>query len=146
MIDNRQLFGEVMHVSHFLRFGHGKPAVKMAPGQQRILAILGQRAPITQRNLTDESGVSPATLSELLSKMEAKDLIKREKSEADRRVTIVMLTKKGNALAQKIAEHETNLADEVFGCLNDEQRSELSAALNSVITNWEAQQENSPRR
>ena len=116
MIDNSKLYRDFMHVSHILRHGHGDPALKVAPGQQRVLSTLaeaGEKGRLSQRDLGAQMGLSPAALSELLSKLEERELIERERSEADRRVTLVSLSSKGRKRAKALIDAENRVASNV---------------------------------
>ncbi|MGI6033430.1 MAG: MarR family winged helix-turn-helix transcriptional regulator [Coriobacteriales bacterium] len=133
---NMHLYHELMHVSHLLRHGHGEPGLKVAPGQQRVLSLLGRNGPMPQPRLLEALGVAPATLSELLSKLEGKGLVKRTKSEKDRRVVMVALSPKGTRKAEEIMNTQQSIADEVFEALSAEQRDDLHELLQMLIDNW----------
>ena len=140
MIDNPKLYRDFMHVSHFLRHGHGDPAFKVAPGQHRVLTVLIDvegEAGLPQRDLGAQMGLSPAALSELLAKLEDRGLVKRERSQEDRRVTLVSLTAKGRKQAQSLVDAEARVADDTFGALDDADREKLASILAKMISNWE---------
>lgn len=100
-------------------------------GQQRVLALLAERAPISQRDLLEELDVRSSSLSELLAKLERGGLIERERDEADRRNFIVKLSEAGLAAAQKSGEGEPG-ADSIFSALTEEEREQLGSLLRKL--------------
>lgn len=136
MTDNLELYRALLRVSHLLRHGHGEPELKMAPGQQRVLTVLARHDSLSQRDLLEEMGLARATLSELLTRLEEKGLIERARSKADRRVTIVSLTKKGKTASKKVVSIESNIADEAFAPLNANQKDDMKSMLDSILQSW----------
>lgn len=53
--------------------------------QKRILILLLETGPITQRELTERLGIQPGSASEVIAKLENAGLVTRTESEADRR-------------------------------------------------------------
>ena len=133
MNDSISLYREFMHVSHFLRHGHNEPALKVAPGQHRVLTVLGNVDALAQRDLAERMGIAPASLSELLTKLEERGLVVRERQKEDRRVIMVSLSKKGKAQAQKLLDAEQRIADETFGALSEEDREQLARILTAIV-------------
>ena len=133
---NMHLYHQLMHVSHLLRHGHGEPELKVAPGQQRVLSLLGRNGAMPQPRLLGALGVAPATLSELLSKLEEKGLVQRAKSESDKRVVMVSLSPKGTRRAEQIMATDQAIADEMFGSITAQQREELGTLLRDLIDGW----------
>lgn len=133
MPTDTELYRDLMHVSHLLRHGHGEKALQINPGQQRVLMALGRDGSVAQRDLLRELGTSPASLSELLSKMEEDKLVKRERSANDRRVLVVTLTAKGAKQARALADAQNAVAQEVFSALGDGQRAQLAGALRAIL-------------
>ncbi len=136
MTENIDLYRAILRVSYELRHGHGEPELKMAPGQKRVLAILSRHDFMSQRDLLDEMGLARATLSELLTRLENKGLIRRARSKVDRRVTVVSLTSKGVIASKRITDVETVIADEAFVSLDDAQKDSLAFALNGILESW----------
>ena len=136
MTDDIELYRALLRVSHLLRHGHGEPELRMAPGQQRVLTALARHDSLSQRDLLEEMGLARATLSELLTRLEEKGLVERARSKADRRVTIVSLTKKGKAAAKKVVRIESDIADEAFAPLSAEQKNDLKSTLDTVLQSW----------
>lgn len=103
-------------------------------GQGKILAILVKQSPITQKELVEQLPMKPQSASELLQKLEKKALITREKSETDKRVSIVTLTEKGRLTAT------TERRDFVLptsDVLTDEELIQFDQILNKLIAHIE---------
>jgi len=100
-------------------------------GQNLTLSILAGREALSQRELQRMLGVQPGSLSELLTKLERKGLITRERGE-DRRGNLLRITDAGR---QAIAD-DGDIEDDPFSVLNDDQRSQLTALLKTLIDSW----------
>ena len=135
--ENTRLQMLVMRVSHLLRFGHEGTQEKIPPGQKRALCILGMRGELSQKELLEALGIAPASLSELITKLENKELVIRTRSTEDRRVVVVSLTESGKKLAEELLERDRKIAQEVFGGLDENTRKSLDATLQQIIDSWE---------
>ena len=95
----RRALHDLGYLGHYLHVHTGG-----RNGRQRTLMRLLDEGPITQRSLLDQSGVSSATLSETLAKLEAEGLLVRERSREDRRQLVLTLTDEGREAAHGIRE------------------------------------------
>lgn len=57
-----------------------------------VLEAILHKGPLTQRELMRKVLTSPGNLTDVIDKLEARDLVRRERSLADRRVVMVDLT------------------------------------------------------
>jgi DNA-binding MarR family transcriptional regulator len=108
-------------------------------GQGRVLAVLGLKPEISQKELTYLLGMSRQALAQLLDKLEKSGYITREPSEEDRRVSIVRLTDEGRKAAAGGAEEETAGSPDVLDCLNEEELAAFSDYLARIIGRYEEQ-------
>lgn len=122
------------YISH--RIGTGKR------GQDSILAVLSQQPGMTQKELGEHLGIRPASVSELLMKLERKGLVLREKDEQDRRSIQVRLTEAGLA---SLAQPEDAPSDP-FQALSGEEQAQLQALLTKLLADWEQRYGPEPRR
>lgn len=97
--------------------------------QKRILIILKEAGPLTQKELTERLGVQPGSASEILSKLENAGLIIRTQNEIDRRTTDIQLTDAGTELALEAAELRQQRHEEMFSCLTLEEKATLLSLL-----------------
>ena len=98
-------------------------------GQGRLLLLLKDREGLSQREIAYLLGMSPQGVSELVSKLEAKGLVERTRSEEDARKMLVSLTEAGSVSMPELAEDA--IADP-FDCLSDEEREGYEQALSKV--------------
>lgn len=109
------------------------------PGQNKVLKILDEHGSMRQRELLDRIGVTAATLSELLRKIEKEGYVTRSVSKADRREIIVDITEKGRISALECRMSEAERDQALFGFLSDDERETLAALLNKLLATWDRQ-------
>lgn len=111
-------------------FRHGGAALR---GRDLVLEALGSHGgTMSQRNLLDLAGTRPASLSELLSRMETEGLISRMPDEQDRRGMVVELTESGTEAARAAGNPHRSSAADAFSALSDEEKSQLEQLLARV--------------
>lgn len=129
-IDNKLVFN-LRDLGHRIRdFSDGKA------GQNRILSILKESQPMTQSSLTEQLGVQPGTMSEVLGKLENAGLITRTPSEQDRRTSIIELTPSGLEAAETAIEEKQQRQAEMFSCLSEEEKNTLLTFLETLNHDW----------
>jgi DNA-binding MarR family transcriptional regulator len=125
--------GQMRACAHILRHRKGKDS------QQRILAVLIERGMMSHRDLTEILDVRSASVSEILSKVEANGFILRSKNEVDKRNVDVALTESGHAEAARIDACQGELVQQMFSCLTAEEKTTLAALLEKLLTGWREQ-------
>ncbi len=135
---NDSLGGLLDRCGHYLahRIGSKKR------GQESIVTLISQHPGITQKELAEALNIQPASVSELLMKLEKKGLVLREKDECDRRSVKVQLTKDGQAL---IAEPAEEIPDP-FQVLSAEEQEQLRSLLEKLLKDWEQRYPTEHRR
>ncbi len=135
---DERIIRDLMYCSGFLRnHTEGKGS------QRRVLFFLRERGPMTQQAILEEMGVRAASLSELLSKLEAKGYVKKEKSEADKRHYNVSITREGLlALDDMHLKHQATMSDLLSG-LEPEERAQLGELLAKLHAQW-SQRDDAP--
>ncbi|MCD8332329.1 MAG: MarR family transcriptional regulator [Oscillospiraceae bacterium] len=103
-------------------------------GQRNVLAWLDSRPNATQKELAEAMNVMPASLSELLQKLERKGFITRSKDPEDHRFTRVRLTEAGRAALNRERQVQT---EDPFSALTDEEQRELGRLLVKLLGDWE---------
>ena len=109
-----------------------RPEGIAARGQALILSILAGREALSQQALQQMLGVQPGSLSEILTKLERKGFIQRQKAE-DRRGNLLRITEAGR---QAIPEIEQGDGDGWFSALDAAQQEQLSDMLRSLLYDW----------
>lgn len=107
-------------------------------GQGRILALLKMQPEISQKDLSYLLDMRNQSLSELLTKLEKAGFITRTQSETDRRVMDIRLTKEGEEAANQAEEGKQD-SGQIFDCLDEVERKNLSEYLARIITELEKQ-------
>jgi DNA-binding MarR family transcriptional regulator len=73
---------------------HLKPG-EIGHAKYELLAELYERGPLPAGELASAAGLSPASVSQMLDHLAAEDLVERVRSEADRRIVVTKLTRRG---------------------------------------------------
>lgn len=138
---DERVIKDIMYCAGFVRgYAGGKGS------QRRVLFFLREFGPMTQRALLEEMGVRASSLSELLSKLEVKGYILKEKSETDKRNYNVSITPEGrHALEELNIQHKAAM-NELLSALEPEERKQLSALLGKLREQWSAREDAPVRR
>lgn len=117
---------------------HGKVGTRQ--GQGKILSVLRREDGIGQKELAERLQIRPASLSELLDKMQKSGWIQRRGNEKDRRKINIFLTEDGKGISQQMIEARRDMASTVFGVLNEEEQEQLEMLLSKLISELEKNQ------
>ena len=120
---------DISHTMRSLYEGRGS--------QKRILIVLSETGPITQRELTQRLGIQPGSASEVIAKLEQAGLVVRSLSETDRRTADISLTEEGERQARTALEQRQRRHEEMFSALTDEDNAQLLSLLEKVNREWE---------
>lgn len=130
---NGKLVINLRDISHTLRdLSEGRGS------QKRVLILLLEAGPITQRELTQRLGIQPGSASEVIAKLENAGLLTRTGSEADRRTVDVILTEEGSRQAEEAKAQRDGRHGEMFSALSQEERAQLLELLEKVNRDWES--------
>ncbi|MGR3269931.1 MarR family winged helix-turn-helix transcriptional regulator [Thalassococcus profundi] len=100
--------------------------------QLRVLQIIGETDHSTPSEIATRMGVSQATISVLLNKLEGYGLIARQKSRADRRQTDLQITDKGRAKVEVAPDALQQRYVAQFEALPDWEQSMIVTVLERV--------------
>ena len=106
---------------------HSMRHARFGNTQDRILKILAENKEMDQRQLQEELHVRPGSMSEIISKLEDKGLVLRERSEDDRRHATLSLSEEGMHAASSIEIREPVKA------LSDEEEETLRQLLLKMV-------------
>ncbi len=123
------LYSMMRACGHHLYIRSGRSA-----GQGRILAILLERSSMTQKELQEILQIQPGSISEILAKMEEKSLIRRQKSDGDRRRSVIELTATGRGEAE-LQERQDD-GSPTFGALSEQEQKTLKSILWKLLESW----------
>jgi len=131
-INKDDLQSLLVQSGHFLNFKkNGKR------GQRKILRILAEHTDVSQKELQDLLGIESGSMSEIVSKLEHKGLIKREKDKLDRRMSRIKITKNGLELAKEIEAIDVVDEESLFTSLSVEEQEQLKTILKKLLQGWE---------
>jgi DNA-binding MarR family transcriptional regulator len=97
-------------------------------GQGRVLSLLKMKDNVSSRELMYLLGMTPPSVSELITKLEKAEYITREQSTDDKRVSFIKLTEKGRTFEPAPREHTR-----LFDCLTEAERETFGQCLDKLI-------------
>ena len=120
------------HLGHYLYITRG-----CRGGQQFILTALYREGDMTQKDLLARTKNASASLSEMVSKLEAKGLVERTRVDKDRRQTLLSLTKEGRKQAQEAQESIASFEAQALSVLSDEEKIAFCGYLDRLVEHWD---------
>ena len=125
-------------LAHNLRrcFGHLRHHAEDKGSQRRVLFLLRRHGSMTQKELLQTMDVRAGSLSELLSKLEAKGCITKEKCESDKRNYNVTITEAGLALLEELQQQYNASIVALLSGISEEDKTELNRLLEKLHDSW----------
>ena len=117
--------GSALRSRRLLESLHGGHDVALTPSNLRALAVLGDGDGLRVGELAERVGIDETTATRLADRLAAAGLVERQRSENDRRVTVVVLTPAGRRVTQALAEQRRRFFGDVLAALEPEERAEL---------------------
>jgi DNA-binding MarR family transcriptional regulator len=108
------------------------PAPKLSPGLAAIVILVDANPEMTQQQLCETIRVDKSTFAITLNRLEDKRLIRRVRSEKDRRQNMLRLTKKGSTLLKAILAHVERHERRVFAGLSEKEQRQLVTLLKKI--------------
>lgn len=106
-------------------------------GQQFVLCVLWSEEGLTHSDLADRLGVSPATVTKALKRMERAGFLERRADPADQRVSRVYLTEAGREIRESVEQIWAELEQDTLRGFSDEERETLEGLLRRIGENLE---------
>ena len=122
----RQLFQQ-----HTARWQQALP--DLTKPQYAVMRSVAEHPGIEQVALIEAAVSTKATLAEMLSRMEARGLVRREHDPADKRGRFVFLTDEGEALLNRSIPQGNEVDDEFLGRLSDDEREQFSRLVHKMM-------------
>ena len=120
----RSAFSELMGAERRLRGRDPHRPGELSINQVRALFQLARDEEITAGELARRAELSPGSMTSMLDQLEASGIVRRRRSETDRRQVIVTLTDGGRELlAERRAAWEQHWSAELGGCSEAELQS-----------------------
>lgn len=105
--------------------------------QARVLCELLKKDGVPLKDLGQTLGIRPASIGELVTKLENGGYVERQGSEQDRRVIEIHLTEKGREAAQKMTDTRAESLDVWFSGLTEEEKEQLLNLLTKLTDKLE---------
>ena len=96
---------------------------------------------VRQKALVEELDISPAAVSELVSKLEKDEYVTREVDQSDKRATLIKLTDLGKARAAELADERNERFSKAFTALTDKEKDQLLKLLEKLTAEDEEEEE-----
>ncbi|REK22918.1 MAG: MarR family transcriptional regulator [Planctomycetota bacterium] len=121
------------------RFGRLFREHRLTSSQYNILRILrGEGKPLPSLEIASRTVQVVPAITGLIDRLEAAGLVRRQRSEEDRRVVYVALTSKATRLLEKMDEPVMQLHEELLGHLTRSELKQLSRLLEKARARVEA--------
>jgi DNA-binding MarR family transcriptional regulator len=98
------------------------------------MATIANEGPLSQQKLGDRLRVDRTTIVALVDELERRGLVARQRSEEDRRRSVVRLTPAGEETLAKADELARSIEDSLFGDLPADARDRLNQTLRAGLT------------
>ena len=105
--------------------------------QGRILYVLWQKDGVPISELSRETGLAMTTLTSMLDRMEAANLIRRDRGDKDRRKILIYLTEGAKTLKKDYNEVSEEISDIYYKGFSEEEIQEFESYLRRVLKNVE---------
>lgn len=109
---------------------------KFSPVAQNTLCLLLKEGAMNQRTIAKNNKVSGQAVSDVMKKLEARELITREQGELNNE-NIISLTEKGKEKAIELQEKLARKAEQLLKDFSLEQRQQLFSYLEKIEKNLE---------
>lgn len=104
----------------------------LTPPQFDIVATLGNTDGMSFKELGERTLITKGTLTGVVDRLEAKDLVRRTASPSDGRSQIVQLTKKGEALFATAFPAHVHHVEQAFSDFSQTELSDIEATLHRL--------------
>lgn len=112
--------------------------LEITSSQLQVLRRLWQGDGITTSDLTCDCASDGGTVTGILDRLERKELIRRERSQADRRVVQIWLTDAGRALQKPLTHIIEEINETALIGLEEAEQEQLIEMLEKVAHNLDA--------
>ncbi|MGN6135232.1 MAG: MarR family winged helix-turn-helix transcriptional regulator [Aureliella sp.] len=108
------------------------PHADLTMQETRVVELLGESGGQMMRAVADHLGIAVNSVTSLADNMERKGLLRRVRSEADRRVVHVELTPAGQRASRSVMDVKTQFHREMLAALTDEEQDILLVLLRKI--------------
>jgi MarR family 2-MHQ and catechol resistance regulon transcriptional repressor len=118
---------KLVRASESIKARINEPLIKkgLTESQFYVLDVLFYLGPLNQKELGDKLSMTGGNITLIIDNLEKQGLVKRERSQKDRRCFILHLTKKGNNLFKKLFPEQLHFITTEINSLTDEEQIQL---------------------
>lgn len=123
---------------HHLHMTRSAQEIGLSAGQPPVLMFLSMKNQQTQRELCDSLFIKPASMTDLLQRMERDELVERIRDEKDQRSLRVEITKKGEKKLEDFIEKGRVLDEICFKGFQKEEKDVCVSYFLRILKNMDA--------
>ncbi|MCD8008439.1 MAG: MarR family transcriptional regulator [Clostridiales bacterium] len=116
------------------RCGHYLYHHSAGPRQATVLRLLQENGSMSQRDIQEALHIQPGSVSELLSKLENKGFLLRQRDAEDKRKVNIVLTPRGQA--QELRPMEETLSQR-YAVLSEAEQALVTDCLERLLASWD---------
>ena len=115
-----------------------KLGADITPDQWVLLDTLNNKGPLSQKEISALSFKDAATISRIIDKLVAKNLVSKVSGLVDKRKTTIKLTTEGKNLVDRCQSEIDELRKQSWQNLNEEDYENFQRIMNQVFANFKA--------
>lgn len=129
-----QIVKQLLLLGAFLQREAGRLLTDYGLNQQQFVVLkeIQEKGPINQKELCSFLLFEKSNVSKIVKKLETDGLIRTASAPGDSRVTLLSITKKGNAVVQQCMERLNRWNAEWLGALSEKELTRIGAALDAL--------------
>lgn len=101
--------------------------------QGKILKLLYKKGDISQKDMQNRLQIQSGSMSEIINKLESRELLIRQRDEKDKRKMILHLTEKGKNDVEHYTQNYQNDVIQYFDVLTCEEKENLEKILQKLL-------------
>lgn len=122
-----------LHQIHTSLFLSETSEFNITPVQYSLMSALREKGEMDQNSLAQEIGLERTSVAEVIPRLEARELLERRRSNEDRRVKLVKLSRKGKSLLRKMANRVQEAHDRTIEALPEEERTQFLLQMIQLV-------------
>lgn len=134
------LLNQILHAQTYRIMQYMKD-VDLKPGQAGCLFILSKEGKLPQKDIAKRLGVKPPSITALLKKLEARNLIVRTQDDQNQRVSWITLSEEGKCYINRIKDMMKEMDEAMFRDVLPEEKLLFRRILIQIRENLMTKQE-----
>lgn len=103
----------------------------------KMLHYLKKHGPLKVSEIAEALGITSAAVTGITDKLVAEDYVSRERAVNDRRVVIIAVTERGEAMIEQVLESQKETIQTIFSTLEEEDILHLRRVFSRILNNIE---------